>query len=83
VKGSTPWLFSSRITTLVRTDRGKPLNASVKLVFGWKIEPAAFSEEVTYSRATFCPLSKRDVLRSLITESQHFVLHHLKRDCFI
>jgi hypothetical protein len=58
VKGSAPGLLSRRITTLARTDRGKPLNASVKLVFGWKIEPGAFLKKLPTHVRVFAGLAK-------------------------
>jgi len=61
VKGSTPGLLSNRITTLARTDRGKPHNASVKLVFGRKIETGTFLKKLPTHVRVFANFSKQCV----------------------
>jgi hypothetical protein len=66
VKGNTPGLLSSLITTLARTDRGKALNASVKLVFGSKTEPGAFLKKLPTHVRVFARLTK-----DCVTEFDH------------
>jgi len=79
----TPGLLSSPITTHSRTDRGKPLNASVKLVFAWERELGAFLKNLPTHLRVFFLAKQNSVLQILATESHHFIVRHQKRVCFI